>query len=367
MANTDGIVLPHASGARPVAGLLPGGRPVGRRIDPPVHAGEYLLFNVSNVWGTSRCGRWRGGNALWRLGARMLRRFPFLCNANGWKPGRNWLEWERFGNLVWASCPVSGMVTSTNTPSVRTTAVLSLNPILSLFTPSFGQRPLPLSTSYPILPGRTAAGCGKRPETNWHEQPISIYELHLGSWKGRPTAGRFSITASSLPCWSITRMRWAIRTFSSCRSPSTPSMARGAIRRPAISPQPAGNGTPPDFMYFVDYCHQPNVGVLVDWVPAHFPTDGHALGHFDGTAMYEDADPRQGLHPDWETHILITAATRSAIFCCRCPLPARCISHGWIRVDAVASMLYLDYSRGSGSPTNTADAKTSRRSSSSKT
>ena len=73
------------------------------------------------------------------------------------------------------------------------------------------------------------------------------------------------------------------------------------------------HGTPADFMYFMDYCHQANVGVLMDWVPAHFPCDGHALGHFDGTAIYEHADPRQGMHPDWGTYILITAAARSAI------------------------------------------------------
>ena len=141
----------------------------------------------------------------------------------------------------------------------------------------------------------------------------------------------------------------ASRISSSCRSPSTLTILRGATRRPASTRRPRGSATRKGFARFVDGAHRAGVGIILDWVPAHFPVDQHGLIWFDGTALYEHADPRKGFHPDWNTAIynfgrreVVSFLVNNALFW------AEKFHIDGLRVDAVASMLYLDYSRKAG-------------------
>ena len=197
---------------------------------------------------------------------------------------------------------------------------------------------------------RDARWLKNRSERNWLESPVSIYEVHLGSWMRGPEEGDRHLTYEEMTEKLVRYVRQMgythIELMPVTEHPFDASWGYQTISYYAPTSR---FGRPQDFMHFVDICHQNNIGVLLDWVPAHFPTDGHGLGEFDGTCLYEHEDPRLGFHPDWGTKIFNFGRKEvknflisNALFWCE-----KYHIDG-LRVDAVASMLYLDYSRQEG-------------------
>ncbi len=217
--------------------------------------------------------------------------------------------------------------------------------------------------NYSELRPNTASVVWNMNEYNWNDadwieekaskdtlnQPISIYEVHLGSWKQndsetgfinyRELAHQLVEYVTELGYTHIQLMPVAEHPFDGSWGYQVTGLFAPTSRF----------GTPDEFMYFVDYCHQNNIAVLVDWVPAHFPKDNHGLIKFDGSALYEHADAKQGEHPHWGTLIYNYGRNEVKNF-----LISNAIF--WLerfhidglRVDAVASMLYLDYGKESG-------------------
>ena len=196
---------------------------------------------------------------------------------------------------------------------------------------------------------KDAAWMEKRENKNTDEQPMAIYEMHLGSWK-RPTDGRefynYRDIASLLADYLLMMNYNYVELMPIMEHPYDPSWGYQVTGYYAPTSR---YGSPADFMYFVDYLHSKGIGVILDWVPAHFPKDEHGLGRFDGTALYEHENPRRGEHPHWGTYIYNYGRNEVRNF-----LVANALY--WaekyhilvIRIDAVASMLYLDYGRGDG-------------------
>ena len=189
-----------------------------------------------------------------------------------------------------------------------------------------------------------------RRSRNALDAPISIYEMHLGSWKRVPDEGNRSWSyrelAAVLPQYLQDLNFTHVEFLPIMDHPFFGSWGYQTTGYFA----PSGNfGTPQDLMYLIDELHRHDIGVILDWVPSHFPTDGSGLGYFDGTHLFEHADPRQGYHPDWQTFIFNYGRNEVRSFLISSALFWLDKYHvDGLRVDAVASMLYLDYSRKRG-------------------
>jgi 1,4-alpha-glucan branching enzyme len=213
------------------------------------------------------------------------------------------------------------------------------------------ERP-PATASIVTVPGKAAWNDGEwlaeRAVANRRDAPIAIYEVHLGSWQ-RAEGNRY-LTYDELADRLIPYVTDLGFTHIELMPVSEHPFDGSWGYQPVGMYAPTSRfGTPDQFATFVDRAHQAGLGVLIDWVPGHFPTDAHGLGRFDGTALYEHADPRQGFQPDWNTLIFNFGRNEVANFLLANALFWLETYHvDGLRVDAVASMLYLDYSRKEG-------------------
>ena len=189
-----------------------------------------------------------------------------------------------------------------------------------------------------------------RKKMNAHTAPVSIYEIHLGSWRRKPEEGKRTLTyieaAHELAQYASSMNFTHIELLPITEYPFEGSWGYQCSGYFAPTSR---YGTPAEFMQFVDIMHQHNIGVILDWVPSHFVTDGHGLMNFDGTCLYEHKDPRKGYHPEWGSAIFNYERNEVRAFLVSSAMFWLEHYHiDGIRVDAVASMLYLDYAREEG-------------------
>ncbi len=189
-----------------------------------------------------------------------------------------------------------------------------------------------------------------RRERNGFDAPIAIYEVHLGSWMRAPEEGGRPLSYRELAAKLVEHVqKMGFTHVEFLPIMEHPFYGSWGYQTTGYFAPTSRYGSPQDFMGLIDSLHQHGIGVILDWVPSHFPSDEHGLGYFDGTHLYEHADPRKGFHPDWNSFIFNYGRNEVRGF-------LMSSAHFWLdryhldglRVDAVASMLYLDYSRKAG-------------------
>jgi 1,4-alpha-glucan branching enzyme len=189
-----------------------------------------------------------------------------------------------------------------------------------------------------------------RAQATARTRPISIYELHLGSWRRVPEDGNRSLSYREIATPLVEHVRaMGFTHVEFLPVMEHPFFGSWGYQTTGYFAPTSRFGTPQDLMWLVDQLHQHGIGVIFDWVPSHFPTDAHGLAFFDGTHLFEHGDPRQGFHPDWESAIFNYGRHEVRSFLLSSAMYWLEAYHAdGLRVDAVASMLYRDYSRREG-------------------
>jgi 1,4-alpha-glucan branching enzyme len=286
--------------------------------------------------------------AIWSPNAEKV---SVIGDFNGWKPGSHPLKPRGDGSGIW-----EGFI-----PGVGTGTLYKYH-IVSRYHGYQFNKADPFAFRLE-LPPRTASivwnlkydwndreWMSKRRAANSLDAPLSIYEIHLGSWRRVPEEWNRPLTYREL----APKLADYLREMGFTHVEIMPVMEHpfyGSWGYQTIGyfAPTARYGDPQDFMYLIDYLHSQGFGVLLDWVPSHFPTDAHGLVYFDGTWLYEHADPRKGFHPDWTSAIFNYGRNEVRNFLISSALFWLDKYHAdGLRLDAVSSMLYLDYSRKDG-------------------
>lgn len=310
--------------------------------------GEGNHWNIYHILGANPVAVEGINGTLFAVWAPNARRVSVVGNFNSWD-GRRHLMRNRGSSGVWELF-IPGMGAG---EIYKFEIADQHNHILDKSDPyakQFEVRPktAAITTSNQTFQWSDDAWIEKRSRNEWLHQPLSVYEVHLGSWR-RDSNHQFlnyRTIAHELVEYVKNAGFTHIELLPISEHPLDASWGYQALGYFAPTSR---FGNLDDFKYFVNHCHENNIGIILDWVPAHFPKDSHGLGRFDGSALYEHQDPKKGEHRDWGTFIFNYGRNEVRNF-----LVANALF--WIkefhidglRVDAVASMLYLDYSRQAG-------------------
>lgn len=310
--------------------------------------GEGRHWHIYNVLGAHPCslnGEEGVRFATWAPGAEAV---SVVGDFNGWDPLAHPMTAHRPGG-VWEA-----FVPGTGPGHLYKYAIRSDTGALLLKTDPYGQqfevRPATAAVVTERTPYNWQDGdwMHRRAHWDWQHAPIAIYEVHPGSWQvhGSGRWLNYRELAHQLVDYVVDMGFTHIELMPVTEHPLDDSW--GYQTTGYFAPT-SRYGTPDDFRYFVDHCHRHGIGVILDWVPGHFPGDDHALARFDGTALYEHEDPRKGQHQDWGTLIYNYGRHEVRNFLIGSALFWLDTFHiDGLRVDAVASMLYLNYSRKDG-------------------
>jgi 1,4-alpha-glucan branching enzyme len=286
--------------------------------------------------------------AVWAPNAREV---SVVGEFNRWTPGEDLLlpRWDHSG--IW-----EGFL-----PGIEKGAFYKYHIVSNLGGPGFLKGD-PFAFRWETPPGTASrvwdldyawedeAWMARRAEANSLDAPWSVYEVHLGSWKRVPGEENRSLTYRELAAELVPYVReMGFTHVEILPIMEHPFYGSWGYQTTGYFAPTDRYGSPQDFMFLVDRFHQNGIGVLLDWVPSHFPVDAHGLARFDGTSLYEHSDPKEGFHPDWKSFIFNYGRHEVRAFLMSSALFWLDRYHAdGLRVDAVASMLYLDYSRKAG-------------------
>ncbi len=289
----------------------------------------------------------RGGTqfAVWAPNAKSI---SVMGTFNEWRPGEVWMQRSPAG--IW-QCFVPGAFTGAHYKYRVENASGYHADKADPFSFFYEASPSTASVIWDLnYDWRDSAWMANRNAVNSLDAPISIYEVHLGSWRRVPEESNRSLTYREAAHYLIPYVKeMGFTHVELLPIMEHPFYGSWGYQTTGYFAPTSRYGTPQDFMRLIDLFHQNGIGVILDWVPSHFPNDEYGLGYFDGAHEYEPADPRRGIHPDWNSFIFDYSRPEVRSFLLSSAMFWLDAYHvDGLRVDAVASMLYLDYSRKPG-------------------